>query len=57
MIWGVYYHYLGFGGVILKFKSRIYILGLQGRYMGTPLGPKYIPFSFMDPLGLLSIHS
>ena len=22
--------------------------------MGTPLGPKYIPYSYMDPLGLWS---
>ena len=22
------------------------------RYMGTPLGPKYIPYTYMDPLGL-----
>ena len=22
--------------------------------MGTPLGPKYIPYTYMDPLGLLS---
>ena len=21
--------------------------------MGTPLGPKYIPYTYMDPLGLL----
>ena len=31
-----------------------YILGLSSRYMGTPLGPKYIPYTYMDPLGLLS---
>ena len=30
-----------------------YILGLQSRYMGTPLGPKYIPYTYMDPLGKL----
>ena len=22
--------------------------------MGTPLGPKYIPYTYMDPLGSLS---
>ena len=22
--------------------------------MGTPLGPKYIPYTYMDPLGLIS---
>ena len=21
--------------------------------MGTPLGPKYIPYTYMDPLGLI----
>ena len=29
-----------------------YILGLSGRYMGTLLGPQYIPYTYMDPLGL-----
>ena len=29
------------------------ILRPQSRYMGTPLGPKYIPYTYMDPLGLL----
>ena len=24
--------------------------------MGTPLGPKYIPYTYMDPLGKASIH-
>ena len=28
-----------------------YILGLQSRYMGTLSGPKYIPYTYMDPLG------
>ena len=23
--------------------------------MGTPLGPKYIPYSYMDPLGMTPI--
>ena len=23
--------------------------------MGTPLGPKYIPYTYMDPLGLLTL--
>ena len=23
--------------------------------MGTPLGPKYIPYTYMDPLGFMSI--
>ena len=27
------------------------ILGPESRYMGTPLGPKYIPYTYMDPLG------
>ena len=22
--------------------------------MGTPLGPKYIPYTYMDPLGMLA---
>ena len=25
------------------------------RYMGTPLGPKYIPYTYMDPLGLMGV--
>ena len=29
-----------------------YILGPLSRYVGTPLGPKYIPYSYMDPLGV-----
>ena len=28
-----------------------YILGPLFRYMGTPLGPKYEPYTYMDPLG------
>ena len=28
------------------------ILGPYSKYMGTPLGPKYIPYTYMDPLGL-----
>ena len=24
--------------------------------MGTPLGPKYIPYTYMDPLGLCSLR-
>ena len=27
------------------------ILRAKSRYMGTPLGPKYIPYTYMDPLG------
>ena len=27
------------------------ILGPQSRYMGSPLGPKFIPYTYMDPLG------
>ena len=27
------------------------ILGPSSRYMGTPLGAKYIPYTYMDPLG------
>ena len=23
--------------------------------MGTPLGPKYIPYTYMDPLGILEV--
>ena len=23
--------------------------------MGTPLGPKYIPYTYMDPLGIIQI--
>ena len=23
--------------------------------MGTPLGPKYIPYTYMDPLGMFNI--
>ena len=26
------------------------ILGPESRYMGTPLGPKYIPYTYMDSL-------
>ena len=33
------------------------ILGPQSRYMGTPLGPKYIPYTYMDPLGMLFVRS
>ena len=29
------------------------ILGPYSRYMGTPLGPKYIPYAYMDPLGFI----
>ena len=25
--------------------------------MGTPLGPKYIPYTYMDPLGFISFGS
>ena len=32
-----------------------YILSPSSRYMGTPLGPKYIPYSYMDPLGFGSV--
>ena len=28
-----------------------YILGPESRYMGTPLGPKYVPYPYLDPLG------
>ena len=28
------------------------ILGPSSRYMGTPLGLKYVPYTYMDPLGL-----
>ena len=24
--------------------------------MGTPLGPKYIPYTYMDPLGMVAQH-
>ena len=24
--------------------------------MGTPLGPKYIPYTYMDPLGIMPYH-
>ena len=24
--------------------------------MGTPLGPKYIPYTYMDPLGKVSLR-
>ena len=24
--------------------------------MGTPLGPKYLPYSYMDPLGVQRVH-
>ena len=27
------------------------ILGLESIYMVTPLGPKYVPYTYMDPLG------
>ena len=32
------------------------ILGPESRYMGTPLGPKYIPYTYMDPLGKFQVH-
>ena len=32
-----------------------YISGPQGRYVRTPLGPKYIPYANMDPLGKGSV--
>ena len=25
--------------------------------MGTPLGPKYVPYTYMDPLGVLSTRT
>ena len=25
------------------------------RYMGTPWGPKHIPYTYMDPLGLMGV--
>ena len=25
--------------------------------MGTPLGPKYIPYIYMDPLGMLRLRA
>ena len=28
-----------------------YMLGPESRYMGTPLGPKYVPYPYLDPLG------
>ena len=31
-------------------------LKLQSRYMGTNLGPKYIPYTYMDPLGQSSFQ-
>ena len=27
--------------------------GPYSRYMGTPLGPRYIPYTYMNPLGYL----
>ena len=32
------------------------MLGPSSRYMGTPLGPKYIPYTYMDPLGSFGVH-
>ena len=28
-----------------------YMLAPSSRYTGTPLGPQYIPYTYMDPLG------
>ena len=28
-----------------------YILGPESRYMGTPLGPGYTPYTYMEPVG------
>ena len=28
-----------------------YILGPYSSHMGTSLGPKYVPYSYMEPLG------
>ena len=25
--------------------------------MGTPLGPKYIPYTYMDPLGIITLFA
>ena len=29
----------------------VYTFGPESRYMGTALGPKYIPYTYTDPLG------
>ena len=45
------YHHTS-SGVTQRVHVGIWdILGPYSRYMGTPLGPKYIPYSYMDPLG------
>ena len=32
-----------------------YIPGPESRYMGNPLGSKYIPYTYMDPLGICGV--
>ena len=33
------------------YMGYIWALKSSSRYMGTSLGPKYIPYTYMDPLG------